>query len=49
MQAAVVKGIDAACHGLWVAVHEQLHAAVARHALAHFVHGFELPRGVHMQ
>jgi 3'-phosphoadenosine 5'-phosphosulfate sulfotransferase (PAPS reductase)/FAD synthetase len=35
--------------GLGVLVHEYLHADLARHAFAQFVHGAELPRRVHVQ
>ncbi len=45
----VVEGIYAAAFGVRILIDDQLHAGLAGHPIAKFVHGAEFPRGVDMQ
>ena len=46
---AMRERVDALGHGLGVAVHDEAHARFGGHAIAHLVHGAELPGGVDVQ
>lgn len=45
----MIERVDAARRSLRISMHDELHAAVARRAVAHFVHGTEFPGGVDVQ